>query len=801
MKKIGIWLMCAMSLGMASCLTTKNVKDTPEAAAIPDADYIQVSKDGHLELNGKRKRFWSVIGKPFIGAGVKKGDSPEVIKEKVAKAWKSTDALLDRFEDLGFNSVRLWNGFKTKQDYTIGDGSTADSVDYFLDQAYKRGFRVWTAGLNQVCGPLPEDVNIIDDPATAKEWLKAIDELPKKKTKNSAAQRAGGLRNNMARIWDPRLEAIAIRSMETIATHYNKYRKLRWCDDPVFGVWELSNEEWWVRRMISGRWKKLPEFFRESLVQQWNDFLIKKYQDDTGLKKAWNKLLPGESLKKKTVIFAPMAGKSKASVGMNDANLYAAEAMEVLEQEYSRSDFAKQRCSDVLEFLMGLIIKHKQKEAAAIKKLGKSTRLCPMIFDTGTGYDIHSQYLQQHADAVAYDAYTNGYGPDYKEWLKKADDGPTVQQKLRMTIEAERICSNEGPWINWLLKPPGLHQGVPWLEQNKIEGKPYFCYETQIQQPAKYRADYPLRLVTLASIQDWDWICWHYFASGNDVGHVDKPFEKPMDVTTGRHPQGYHFTYDAVQSATMRSAAEIFTKGLVAKAPTPTQFIWGRKSLYEPDSMYYAGSYGMSGLDMNQTVYQYGVRIKTDPTMEEDKVIGPVVKVTARHTHNPYTPTDEIKFDWKKGYLKLDAPNAVAFTGMIAKVGKKISFSNGVILEDVKVHVPKGMPYSDGLAENKFIAFAYTGELDKKATISLVCSSFNTDYKLTKVEGNRARGKRGKLPVITARVSGTVKSPKLNGMKYTFRDWHMNDIGSGTIKDGKLVIPADKPIFITELTK
>ena len=59
-----------------------------------------------------------------------------------------------------------------------------------------------------------------------------------------------------------------------------------------------------------------------------------------------------------------------------------------------------------------------------------------------------------------------------------------------------------------------------------------------------------------------------------------------MDVTYGRHPQGYHFTYDEVQSSMMRQAALLWRNQNLAPAANPTTFIFGRKSLYDPDSMF-----------------------------------------------------------------------------------------------------------------------------------------------------------------------------------------------------------------------
>jgi hypothetical protein len=377
---------------------------------------------------------------------------------------------------------------------------------------------------------------------------------------------------------------------------------------------------------------------------------------------------------------------------------------------------------------------------------------------------------------------------------------------MRAVLDAERVCANTGPWNNWLLKPPGICQGVPWLEHNKTEGKPFFCYETQIQQPAKYRADFPLRIAALAGIQDWDFVAWHYFGDGSmsKAGVEEKPFEKAMDVTTGGHPQGYHYTYDEVQNAMMRAAGIIWRSGMLKPAAKPTKFIYGRKSLLDPDSMPYGGSYGKMGMDMLQTVYQYGCRIEIDPNREDDAVIGPVVKFEDRNTHNPYGATDEINFDHKKGSLSFDSPGAMAWTGLLARCGGEVTFRHGVRLGDVKIHNPKGI-YDPVTEDEKYIAFA-VHSLDgeplakcKRASMSLVSTSFNTGFKLG---GGGKKTVKGSLPVLVARVAGKVTAPALAGMDYTFRDWHMKAVGTGKVgPDGVIEIPSDKPIFCIELSR
>ncbi len=809
---MSIRAMLMICLGATAAVAVSSMAWAQAAAdpqAIPESRYVVV-RDGRLTVDGQRQRFWGVIGQPYTGADIKPGDTPEQRAAKVAAARAGTEALLDRFEALGFNAIRLWDGFYQPREYTVDDGSSADSADYFIKRAGERGFRIWTAGMNRLGEITADDATVIDDPTTEAAWREAIASLP-----NGRAD----LRSSLARSWDPRIEKLATERMAAVATHFNRHTGLRWADDPTFGVWELSNEEWWMRKMVNGSWQRLPAFFRNSLVAKWNDHLRRKYKDDAALADAWAGLLPGESLAAGTVLLAPMAGKSRVSTALNDSNPAAISAMQGLEQEYTRDSFSRQRGADVIEFFMDLHLARKQREAQAIKALGRSTKLSPMVYDTGIGYEIQSLYLHQNAAAVAMAAYVNGWGPALEEWLPNVDKQPNEQQRARVLQEAERISANvadpiEGGmgWVNWLLKPPGISQGVPWLEHNRIEGKPFLVYETQIAQPAKYRADYPIRLAALAAIQDWDWINWHYFGDAGMHGRLRSTmgshtaFDQPLDITTGSHPQGYHYTYDPTQSATMRAAAYLFRTGALKPAASPTVFTYGRDSLYDPLSMDYGGSYGMVGLDMLQTAYQYGMRIRVDPTQQGDRVEGPVVTFAQRNQHNPYTPTEQITFDWRKGFVELDAPGGVAWTGLLARYGDKVEFDNASItMSDVVIRNDPGMHDPVG-EDERYITFSLFSRdglpLDKtrRAGLSLVSTSFNTGFELR--QGAKTLSVAGTKPVLFTRVGATISGEALSGMKYSFKDWTLREIATGTIDDdGRLVIPADLPVFTVDLER
>lgn len=726
-------------------------------------NYVTV-KDGKLMLDGSRVRFWGAIGSfPFPTAA-------------------ENEALANRLDQLGFNMVRYWASADASP-YKKGDGSRGDQVDYLLSLLNDRGFKVWMGALNGG-EAAPSDVSILKDSGTAAAWTKSMTEW--------TAENSGkpvSLVSNPACIWDPRLEAIKLRHMQNVGNHINQYTGKRYADDSVFGVWELSNEEWWFGKMLGGGWQKLPAFFRDGLLTQWNTYLAKKYKTDDALVKAWGFLLPGESLSEKSIQLAPLRDPSKPIV-LNDANPIARKALEALSGGATREQFTAARAQDVIAFLLEIWIAHKERLAAAVKSMGQSTRLAPLVWDTGIGYEIQSQYLQQHADAVAHCSYITGFISD-----------PTHRRY---------------PWLSGLDEQPRICGDVPWLEHNKIEGKPFLVYETQIEQPAKYRSEYPLRLTALAAIQNWDAINWHYFGQSVDLSQKE-PYTQPMDYSPSGvgHPQGYHYQFDEVQMSVMRVAAEIMKHGLLQKAANPTTYTYGKPALLDPVSMDYGASYGKIGTTMLPTTYRHGLRIKIDPEQTEFvKVVGPTVEPRL-HEPCPFLPTPEITYDWQRGYLKLDAPGVAAFTGFYANYGGPLEFANGITLEDVTLINPPDSPFPVGKDENYLTFTLATAdglplEKTKIAWLSLVSTSFNTGFKLneSKLVKNLQWGfnpgaieNRGTLPVLVTRVGGVVKGNVLTGMKFQFLDFHFRVIASGTVPPSGLSIPADQPIFLVELTR
>jgi hypothetical protein len=770
-----------------------------EARGLPgDDEYVVVGPDGHLRLDGRRVRYWGLIGW-MVPKAVKPGLPAGEHARALAKARADVDLAVKRTVDLGFTSYRNWYGpghfGGDGHDYAPGDGSMADLVAYFLWRLDQAGVKVWVSQINQVGRVAPDDVDVIDDPATAAAWSEAVRELAAKNKGRPANLRCGhGSYPGLIRVFDPRCEALVLKRMRRNAEWPNRYKNgLRLCDDPQNIVWELSNEEIWLWGMFAGRWRKLPAFFRNELIALWCEFLREKHRDDERLRRAWGFLLPGETLRGDAVMLAPVGSPTKPALAVNDGNPAVARALARVKQEYTRDDFTRQRGADVVEFFTQLLIRHKRRLQRELKTWGKSCRLSPCLWDAAGPFQVQLQYACAQGEALATCSYIKGMGHDPADSLF--------------------------PFKSGLTEPPRICWDVPWMEQIAVEGKPTFIYETQIDQRTKYRAEYPARVAALGSIADWDIINWHIYGHAVDSSKPE-PFAKPMHIW---HDY-LQFAGDEVQCSAMRACSEVFTNSLL-DAPGPTVFTVGRRTLYDPVSMDYGRSYGDLAKKIIPTVWRYGLRFRFDLDAEEDRVDGPVVTQGVLESH-PVRPTKELEFDWNLGHLVMDAPGVASYTGFYGRRrGEKLRFAaTGAVFSDIHVSNPEGIAYPvrpDECYVAVTLASADGAPLSRcrAAVLSAVSTGFNTGYRLDLTRSSQGMHQQGPLdvpprefwgawvedagttPVLVARVGVTVECPAIKGMRYTFMDWQMRPVRAGRVAGGRIAVPSDAPVFIVELER
>ena len=770
--------------------------DTPGPATRPlppDSQYVQV-KDGHLSLEGQRVRYWGFIGHWDLPWGpvrdanlVKPDDSAEVRAAKAIKTRAVIDAMADRVKSLGFNLSRVW-GMATNNDYTPGDGSEADIKAYALSAMERNGIKVWNTAFGDYGAADPDkDVGLVDDPSTAKAWSDAVRSMKDRSPRNADVG-----------AWDPRMRAVHRREMARIANWTNKYKNgARLGDDPQNAVWELTNEEWMFSHLVNGAWQSLPRFFVAGLEQTWCRYLKKKYGNDAALTQAWGFLLPEESIDRNSVLLAPLAQASDGKA-FNDGNAAAVAALTAKKQTFGRDDFTRQRGADVMQFFVELQTGYKIDRRDYAKTLGKSLRLNPLVLDTGDGFRIQSLWMQQQGDAVTMCSYL---------WQVATD-----RQQPRF------------PFVSGLEEPPRLAMGIPWMEVGRVPGKPFFVYEFQMNNPDKYRAEVPFRIAADAAVQDWDIINWHVFGGPADPADP-KGYDGAINYSVydpnwaGATVEGVHFKNDEIYAAAMKSAGAFFINGALKSVDKPTVMTFGSKSLYDPVSADYGRSFGDLGPKIGPTAWRYGCFMQVDPTKVEDSVEGPTVERGMMEA-NPVRPTSQITYDWQRGNMRLDAPSGVSWTGFFARHGGPVTFSNGIIMDQVEVINDPGVNYPV-TKDELYVSFAVVAQdgkplpESKKAVMTLVSSSFNYGFKLNadQVAGgnfgytgkpyigmNGGGDVPGKPAVAYIRAGARITSGPLKGMHYRMIDWRSQEIASGTVGE-VLVIPANKPVFTIELSR
>lgn len=734
-----------------------------------DSDYCQV-RDGQLTIGGEPVRFWGAIGAFPGNRETREGDP----------YWRQREAVR-RARQVGFNLFRIWH--LTFDDQAVkGDLSPTDVSDFFIAECGRQGFRLWAAGFGG--GRLYEEdlidsAAVLDEPETAEAWVEAVRSLC------SVQYWSGGKKalalGHLAVAWDPRLEALAIAQMRQKALHVNLHTGLRHADDPTFAIWELTNEQWWMSRMTAGQWLGLPSFLKQELLARWQAFLRGKYGNQAALTKAWGFLFPGEDLEQGSILLAPMARPQQA-VTLNDTNPHALEAFRGIQGPIGRDECTAARGQDVIEFLLSVILAHKQRWAAELKSWGKSCRLSPLIYDTGIGQSIQAQYLHQHADAVAHASYMEGI---------ELDKLPRTHKRW--------------PFYSGLDSPPQMCKDVPWLEHNRMPGKPFLCYETQFGSPSAYRAEWPLRIAALASIQDWSAACYHYWSFNSYDFDQPEPYGGPL-AKPGSGAFQYDYTTDEVEQATMRAAGAVFRHGLVKPAPSPTIFRYGRPALLDPRAMEYAGDYGRTGLmDMMTTTYTAGSRLLIDPEQPEFlKTEGPVTRFNGFERPCPLRPSPGVEYDYQRGHLLFDTPEVAGYTGFLGQYGAPaVKFDHGVLLNEVRHASPPESPFPAGPEQYTSFTLASEDGLPlascRRAVLVLVSSSFNTGLSFTAQDG-KWKIDWGKAPVLVTRVGATITAPALVGMHYRQLDFNERILAEGIVgADGVLRVSERQPVWVTEL--
>lgn len=383
--------------------------------------------DGHLVYaDGTRARFWGV----------------DLYQQRALPPKEDADAYAATLAHLGFNMVRLHHidfnaaGLVNPRRGLPGEPplvpAMQDRLDFFLSRLKAHG------------------VYLFLEAATYRE-LDAVD----------GVNHPGGVPNGhkLVSMWEDDWFNAYVAAFRALWDRTNPYTGLRYADDPMVAVVELSNEHSLLANWGGGI-ETLPTVHIEVLNQRWNAWLKDRYGDDATLAAAWKGgnrggLEPGESLEAGTVRRSP-----------------AALAF--------RSAFSPRRTDDLYRFY------HSLEERFY-------TRLSDAAVAMGFRAPMVSTLNYERPDLLRLGARWQVQDMHF-EWDYPANN----------TLRASSVLASP------------REQGLLETAANATVGMAFTVSELNEAAPNPFQAEAPLAWATMASVQDWDALIWNSYALSDD---------------------------------------------------------------------------------------------------------------------------------------------------------------------------------------------------------------------------------------------------------------------------------------------
>lgn len=234
---------------------------------ITEADRITVSKDGHLQANGKRIKIYGTNLSDFPG----KKDAAFTAKVLASQ---------------GYNCIRFhhidsdWAGClikRTESGKRVFDEAGFDRFDYFFAELKKAGIY---SNINFLTGRSMSPANGYRD---------EVQFYTESKTGHSLG------------FWDSQALEDQKRYAETILNHVNPYTGLAYKDDPAVALVEINNENGLMMAYLTGWLEDIQGYYWNELEDKWNIWLEKNGYDYEKLSTRFNRVQEdGEVLCDKT---------------------------------------------------------------------------------------------------------------------------------------------------------------------------------------------------------------------------------------------------------------------------------------------------------------------------------------------------------------------------------------------------------------------------------------------------------------------------------------------------------------------
>lgn len=512
-------------------------------------------KDSHFYKNNSRIRFW--------GSSI--AFKPDINKESIGYTFSA-------FQRYGFNFIRfhIYDNFyinissvntREFQDYSLGDNSSSDLIDYIMYSARNNNLHYYLS-FDRVAVPIKANDSIIctscDNP---REWENAIDAIGFNYSSLFCKNCSLDYRNFFFKyLWffDERSKMLHFEYAKNLLNHLNKYSGVKIKDDSNVAFFEITNENN-IHRFLLGiivegvSLNNLPEYFKNKIKLRWNLWLNQTYGSTKNLVLAWNDSLDNtidlnsnESLEKFSVEYSPL--------------------------ELNKVNFSYKRANDLMRFVNNLTLSYFKEFESEVRKEGLKVPLLYSTISEASAYLPSAQKSLSQGNIASFSRYLFGYNFSH---LKKSDS----------LYHNPFIFANYGGELN----------------------KPVIIYEANIHKPAFYRSTFPIMLAVIASLQDWDALIFHTIHIKNSTSLESKTLNyngasrgknisRPLSSSDGF---GLDLTGDEVILSSM-NAGRIFTNFLISPLENKTilnagknateQFSgsvywWGKVSGYNSDNI------------------------------------------------------------------------------------------------------------------------------------------------------------------------------------------------------------------------
>jgi len=229
---------------------------------IGDGDFVTVNSEGHFEVNGEEIRFWGTPCSRNESGSLSKSKFPEMVKELKKNGVNIIRFHLWDSEDFNPGTSYFGGGPGTRE----LDSETLDRLDYLISLLKENGIYAY---IDLLCDREYTDEDGVYSPDSTYQAAKIVN------------------------FFDPELITLQKEFARKLLTHVNPYTGNSLVDEPTMAIIDIVNEGWLFHALRSKQIRTpkdggiLSYYHYDMLTNQWNDFLLEKYETTEAINDAW----------------------------------------------------------------------------------------------------------------------------------------------------------------------------------------------------------------------------------------------------------------------------------------------------------------------------------------------------------------------------------------------------------------------------------------------------------------------------------------------------------------------------------